>query len=153
MSHAHSTRVPRFGAESQFDHLLELIGDLIEVIEEENHLLASGIPASMTATTAAKTRLAEEIDTLIAEAADRLVADQADPERRLVLVGRISAAERAVAENVTRLSAAIQATRRRVGAVMAAIREQVATETHCYAGDGRLPVGYGRIATSRGRCV
>lgn len=133
------------------EHMLDLVQQLIDVIGEENRLLARGIPASMTTLTATKTRLAVQLDRCMAGGDARSWAAEADPEQRLLLFDRISRAEQAVSENVTRLGAAIEATRRRVRAVMAALRGQMAEDSLCYGGNGRVPVTIHPGALSRGR--
>lgn len=147
--HAHRDAPTR--PDPTLDHIFCLVADLIDVIEDENRLLARGIPASMTDTAQSKTRLALELDRVLADAVTCRKIAAADLEQRAVLVERIGHVESAISENVTRLAAAIQATRRRIGAVLGAIREQVAAESHVYTGCGRLPSHVPHGSMSRGR--
>jgi hypothetical protein len=127
------------------ERMLELLRDLIEVLETENALLAGNLPASVTRTTAAKTELAVELGRIVEDPECRRRAAALPGDQRRMLLHQIERAQSASTENLTRLAAAIEATRRRVAAVMAAIREQVATRAPCYGGNGqiagRVPLG------------
>jgi hypothetical protein len=116
--------------------MLELIDALIEVVGEENRGLARGIPASIAQFVGQKSRLADEFEALVADAKLRmLVVGGTEHELRTRLVERSSVLRRAMDENLERLNAAIDATRRRVDSVMRALREQV-SEHGIYRANG-----------------
>ncbi len=118
--------------------MIELIRNLTEVLEAENALLARNLPASVAATAAAKAELAGELGRLVDDPDLGRRAAALTGEKRLLLLHQIERAQSASTENLTRLAAAIEATRRRVAAVMAAIREQVSTRGPVYGGNGRI---------------
>lgn len=120
--------------------MLELIDALIEVVGEENRGLARGIPASIAQFVAQKSRLADEFETLVADAKLRkLVVGGIEHELRSRLVERSSVLRQAMDENLERLNAAIEATRRRVDSVMRALREQM-NEHGIYRANGHTQV-------------
>lgn len=104
--------------------LLDTIAELTRIIAEENRSLAQGFPAGLSATSERKTELAAEYAELWAElGADGvgLLAD--DPDFAHVLMDAVSRLRHTTRENLARLEAAVTASRRRVEAVLDALRQ------------------------------
>lgn len=120
------------------DDLMTLIDELNTVVDEENRVLARGLPASLSRFTARKNELAEEFERWVAVIAGRPISlwkvDSARRERFLAAVARL---HKDMDENVERLRAAIDASRRRIDAVMRAIRSEFRTASS-YGADGRI---------------
>jgi phosphoenolpyruvate-protein kinase (PTS system EI component) len=122
-------RMPQFPptgtAAADVENLLELIAELQQVMLAENDFLRRGLPAALSDLNVVKDRLSEryatESQALLAAHTDVIVADPA-------LCGQlIDAGHRLrelTLENMQRLNAAMAATRARIDAVMAAIRQQ-----------------------------
>ncbi len=119
--------------------IIELVERLIAVVDAENRDLAGGLPASVAAAAVDKSRLADELRRRIGTEFRRDVVVRTAPEVRSRLIERAGLLERLTQENMVRLEAAIVATRRRVDAVMRAIREQMSRDAHAYGANGRLP--------------
>lgn len=118
--------------------LIELIDALIEVVHEENIALAMGLPASQSRHTAMKSRLAEHFELWVGEvSARRVKLTTPDAALQARFAGRIECLRQSMDENVLRLRAAIEASQRRIDAVMAAIREQM-SDVSPYGASGRI---------------
>ncbi|MCR6632562.1 MAG: hypothetical protein NVV74_22345 [Magnetospirillum sp.] len=121
--------------------LMSVVTDLTEVIEEENALMAEGMPAAVTATIDRKLELSDAYEDLYAELVenrrDCLTADPAFANRLMEAVLHL---REVTTENMARLEAAMQASRRRVEAVMAAMRSTIA-EDGPYSAKGEVPIG------------
>lgn len=103
--------------------LLAVMEDLLLVLRLENDQLRTGLPASVTLQTARKTEL-----TATYFALRHLVLSQVGTSPELGklhnrLLSTAAELDLALRENLQRLNTAINATRRRVSAVMAAIRD------------------------------
>ena len=120
------------------DDLMKLIDELNTVVDEENRVLARGLPASLSRFTARKNELATEFEKWVAAIASGRISlwnvDSAKRERFLAAVARL---HKDMDENVERLRAAIDASRRRIDAVMQAIRNEFRTASP-YRADGRI---------------
>jgi hypothetical protein len=122
----------------RIEHLIELIKELTTVVLEENLWLAQGLPASRSKQIARKTELAGLFEKWVAEVAARKSNIQTRDEKlRKEFVGRMNLLKAAMDENIVRLRAAIEASRRRIDTVMSAIREQMAGSSP-YTSSGRL---------------
>ncbi|MDR3374050.1 MAG: flagellar protein FlgN [Ancalomicrobiaceae bacterium] len=121
------------------ERLLALSSQLADVVEEENRLLAMGFPSSLAATTEDKLRLARAIEQVMADPTVRLRTAAASEGERGLLAARIRRIQVAVAENSCRLAGALEATRRRIAAVMSAVKDRVSTEALAYGSNGRRP--------------
>lgn len=122
------------------EQLLLVVNDLIEVIEEENAIMAEGLPASLVTTIERKLDLSEVYEDLCADAAEYcpdLLSN--DPDFADALVEAVTRLREVTTENLARLEAAMEASRRRVEAVMDAMRESV-RENAPYTADGEIPV-------------
>jgi flagellar biosynthesis/type III secretory pathway chaperone len=128
--------------------MIALIDDLIAIIEAENCELGTGVPASLSSAIERKASLASQLEQWVdAVRNEVLVLGWAAPHLRKHLERQAAILDQAVNENMTRLRAAIDATRGRVDAVMRAIREQGEGEGP-YRANGRAH-GNSNIASIR----
>ena len=129
------------------ERAIVLIDELIAVIREENGILALGMPSSLAGPADRKNRLADELARLTDQAlAQGIVRHrQAEPLRRQ-LDARRHALRADMVENGERLRAAMDASRRRIEAVMRAVRTEAAAASP-YGANGRIR---GPSATSVG---
>lgn len=105
--------------------LLEVVTELALVMDEENRLLAEGLPAGVVGTVARKTELTADYTGLWeAVRADVARVLAADPDFSETLVQAVGDLREIAAENVTRLEAAMVASRRRVEAALSALRDE-----------------------------
>jgi hypothetical protein len=120
--------------------LIALIDDLIAVVTEENVELSKGLPASRLKQVDEKNRLAavfeQRVAACVTQAASLNVKDRMLREQ---LMGKIGDLRTAMDENLLRLRAAIEASNRRIEAVMQAIREQIASVSPYGAAGRRTP--------------
>lgn len=117
--------------------LVNLIDDLVALIGEENRELETGVPGAASSATALKARLGNELEAWVGQVrAGEIDLGIASPHLRLKLTQRAEVLDQAMQENMVRLRAGIDATRRRVDAIMRAIREQAVTK-HGYDATGR----------------
>ena len=122
----------------RIENLIELIDALIDVVTEENIALAMGLPASQSRHTQRKLELADLFEMWVKEVAMKnlLLHTPDRPLQRKVLT-RIDDLRGAMDENMTRLRAAIEASQRRIDAVMSAIRAQI-SDNSPYGASGRI---------------
>ena len=104
----------------RFAELDRLIDQLISVIDDENALLATGMPASLAATTGTKSNLAGSIEEHLRALG---ATGPVSPEERAYLDERVGLVQSKARDNLSRLAGAIGASRRRIAAVVAAVRE------------------------------
>ncbi len=127
----------RPASEDEVRTLIALIDELIVVVCEENMELAKGLPASRSRQLDDKNRLAGLFEQRVAECARHTASlDVRDRVLREQLMAHISDLRSAMDENLVRLRAAIEASNRRIEAVMQAIREQIAHASP-YGASGR----------------
>jgi hypothetical protein len=131
----------------RIEDLIELIDALIDVVTEENIALAMGLPASQSRHTERKLQLADLFEIWVKDVAmkNRLLHT---PNRQLQqrVLARIEDLRASMDENMTRLRAAIEASQRRIDAVMSAIRAQI-SDNSPYSAGGRVnghAASYGR---------
>lgn len=123
---------------SDIADLAELIECLIDVVTEENIALAMGLPASQSRHTARKLELAEMFERWVKDIALKgVLLGTPDRSLQVNVLERVEQLRVTMDENLTRLRAAIEASQRRIDAVMAAIREQVADNAP-YGSNGRV---------------
>jgi hypothetical protein len=123
---------------SRIEDLVELIDALIDVVVEENVALAMGLPASQSRLTARKLVLAEQFEKWVVEVSmRRLLLHTQDRALQAKVLQRIESLRCSMDENMVRLRAAIEASQRRIDAVMAAIREQI-SDNSPYNARGRV---------------
>lgn len=119
--------------------LLGLVDELIAVIEEENRLMAAGIPASTSHLVERKRELAGEFSHWIAGLRSREIdVVHADGALRRRLIESNEVLRLHMNDNVDSLRASISATRRRIDAIMRAIREQSAPPPSRYGANGKV---------------
>ena len=120
--------------------LLETVTELAEIIAEENRSLALGFPASLATTSERKTELAAEYAELWADLGpDGATLLVRDPDFGRTLMEAVSQLRQASQENLVRLEAAISASRRRVEAVLEALRQDSRTGG-AYGAKGDIPL-------------
>ncbi len=134
-----------FAANAHIAELDALIDELMAVINDENALLASGMPASLAATTGRKSNLASSIEMTLKTigAAGPLAEDE-----RAYLDQRVLLVQRLAQENLSRLAGAIGASRRRIAAVVAAVRDEGMASGPVYGRSGSRPSGGSASKTS-----
>lgn len=116
-----------------------LIDELIAVIDDENALLASGMPASLAATTGRKSNLASSIEASLKAIGS---TGPVTEDERAYLDHRVGLVQRLAQENLSRLAGAIGASRRRIAAVVAAVRDEGMATAPAYGRTGsRAPGG------------
>lgn len=105
--------------------LMAVMHELTALLREENDLLRRGMPAQAAARTNRKVDLSNSYTELMMLARYRYLADiKADPGLREPLLAISHELDGLSRENLTRLEAAMQATRRRIESVMKAIKVQ-----------------------------
>ncbi len=105
--------------------LLAVVRELCMVMREENEQLAHRVPAGLTVVIDRKITLSDEYQRLwhsVLGAGPEMLAER--PEIVRDLVASVGDLRRLTAENMRRLEGAADASRRRIEAVMEAIREQ-----------------------------
>lgn len=118
--------------------VIGVVDELIVLIEDENRNLARGLPASLSGSAERKNALATGLEVWVAHVErHRVCAAVADAALRERLVERVGVLRVAMDENIARLKQAIAASRRRVDAIMRAIRDEVATRA-TYGDTGRM---------------
>jgi hypothetical protein len=122
----------------RIEDLIELIDVMIDVIAEENVALAIGLPASQSRFTEQKLQLADQFERWVKDVSlHRTLIQGSDRDLQEKVFERIGALRASMDENMVRLRAAIEASQRRIDAVMAAIREQI-SDNSPYASNGRV---------------
>lgn len=107
--------------------VIAVIDELAALIEQENQILARGIPASLAGSVVRKNQLADMFEDKVKEVIEQqLFLRMTDDTLRRHSMARVKSLRVAMTENTDRLRAAIEATRRRVDSVMRAIRAEVA---------------------------
>lgn len=117
----------------RFAELDQLIDQLISVIDDENALLATGMPASLAVTTGTKSNLAGIIEEQLRALG---AAGPISPDERAYLDERVGLVQRKARDNLSRLAGAIGASRRRIAAVVAAVRETGTAAAPAYGRTG-----------------
>ncbi len=132
-----SSLEPAAGNKAAVSDFVGVMGKLRAVIEEENDFLSRGMPATLLDTTRSKGALSDELGArgaeLVTGAGGEILSDPALHEQLI----KASAELRALtAENRQLLDKALAASRRRIDAVMAAVR---AAESEDRSDDDRSP--------------
>jgi hypothetical protein len=110
---------------ARIEQLITLIDELIEVVIEENEWLAQGLPASRSKQIMRKIELADVLKKWTDEIKSaQLIIQTSDEKLRTKFKDRMDLLKAEMDENIVRLKGAIEASRRRIEAVMRAIREQ-----------------------------
>lgn len=120
-----ATPAPDRDADAAIDRILVVIDSLLELIEAENLELSGGMPAPLASTVAAKTRLSGELSAWVEAIKSGRVDLAGAPEaKRLWLAQRSQQLSSDMQDNMARILAAMEASKRRINAVMRAAREQ-----------------------------
>lgn len=106
--------------------LVALVDEFIVVVREENAMLAHGLPASLSSVAKRKAELAEAFDAWVKAATTRAfrLETASEPVRKL-FPERLAFFQKTMNENIAHLEAAMEASRRRIDAVMTAIRDEM----------------------------
>ncbi|MDR3476230.1 MAG: hypothetical protein P4M09_31685 [Devosia sp.] len=125
-------------ADQQVGEILGVLNALIALIEAENLELARGMPASLASTLAEKTRLSASLEGWVSaiKTGSITLAPASDGLRR-ELVERSTLLTEVMKVNTTRILAAMEATQRRISAIMRAVREQGSTQ-QAYGANGTV---------------
>ena len=122
--------------EAVVSEFVGVMGKLRAVIEEENAILNSGLPATLLLTTERKGVLSQEYDVLggelVGRARGQILSDPALQEKLLTATAQLCALSE---ENRDLLDRALAASRRRIDAVMDAVR---ASESDGHGDDGSV---------------
>ena len=117
--------------------LISLIEDFIIVVREENAMLGRGMPASVSSVTVRKVELADALDRWGAAARQgEFRIEMATGAVRELFTERLTLFQQLMNENMTQLEAAIEASRRRIDAVMDAIRQEM-SDGSSYGANGQ----------------
>ena len=117
--------------------LAALMEEFIDIVLEENEMLARGLPASLSSVSARKNELAQAFEVWVQAAASREFRLDAAPESvRKQFLERLATFQKAMSENILRLEAAMTASRLRIDAVMSAIRQEM-VEVSPYGANGK----------------
>ena len=123
---------------TNIENLIALVDEMILIIAEENSALAKGLPASRSKLLGRKIELAALFEQWVADVSSKKVIISAkDHPQRSTFVERIQLLQVVMDENIIKLRAAIEASQRRIDAVMSAIRERISASAP-YAANGRL---------------
>jgi hypothetical protein len=105
------------------ENFVGVMGKLKAIIENENEFLERGLPATLLATTKRKSVLSREYGALSNELLDTSVDELlADPGLQVKLVAAGAELQAMTTENRALLERAVSASRRRIDAVMDAVR-------------------------------
>jgi hypothetical protein len=133
--------------------LAVLMDEFIDVVLEENELLARGLPASLSSVSARKNELAQAFESWVRAAETREFHLETAPERvRKQFLVRLEMFQKAMNENILRLEAAMTASRLRIDAVMSAIRQEM-VEISPYGANGKVRGVATRTATRPGSYI
>ena len=123
---AGNTPTPR-----KIDVMLALLDDLHLVIDEENRVLAAGLPASLAKTVTRKTALADQLDGwLAAMRRGELEEDGTEPGELATLIARLQKLRTLMGENAVAIKRSMDASRRRIDAIMRALRHEPRVARH-----------------------
>lgn len=136
--------------ESAAQKLLMLIEQFIAVVTQENAMLARGLPASLSSVAEQKAILADAFEAWVqATQARQFRLDGLSKQTRDRVLGCLDAFQKAMAENMARLEAAMEASRRRIDAVMSAIRAGM-TDAQPYGANGKKSLTGAHTASHSG---
>lgn len=127
--------------------LIDVMTGLTDLLRTENRLLARGMPAALAEMTDRKVALSEDYEALMGEVRQRWAREMAEnPELRHTLLRIGRELDSLTRENLRRLEAAMDASRRRIDAVMDAVLAEN-RRSGTYSREG-APVG-GRLVAYR----
>lgn len=130
--------------------LLALMDEFITLVVEENAMLSRGLPAAMSLVAVRKGELACEFEMWVKAANARAIRlETASEPVRQQFIERLAVFQQVMNENVARLEAAIEASKRRIDAVMSAIRQEM-TDVSPYRANGKAEAVSNRKSTHSG---
>lgn len=119
------------------EELVALIDEFIAVVREENAMLARGLPASLSVVAKRKAELAAAFEVWVNAATARTFRiDMATGPVGKRFLDRLALFQETMNDNIAHLEAAMEASRRRIDAVMAAIREEM-VDASPYGANGK----------------
>lgn len=127
--------------------MMEVMAELVAVMTEENRMLAAGFPAGLTELSERKLELTDEYADLWEQMSASAANLRQDPDFVHEVIEAVSELRRVAGENMARLEAATAASRRRVEAVLDAMRTESA-EARPYDAKGSIPLA-ARLPASR----
>ena len=111
--------------QKKVQQMIALLDELHDVITAENRMLSSGLPASLSQTVRRKTELASGLDASLAQMrAGELEREGIDPAELAELIGKLQSLRSLMGENTLRIKQSMDATRRRIDAIMRALRDE-----------------------------
>jgi hypothetical protein len=127
----------REAADAAAEAVIALIDEFITVVREENAMLARGLPASLSSAAQRKMELAEAFEVWVNAATARAFRiDNASAPLRKRFLERLAFFQETMNANIAHLEAAMEASRRRIDAVMAAIRSEM-VDASPYGANGK----------------
>lgn len=150
------THMAQTSTEVLLDHgiaitqLLQLMDNFTALVKEENAQLARGLPSSPQSIVARKNEMADMLEVWARAATSRkfnLALVNGHLQARFV--SQLSLFQAAMNENVCRIEAAIEASSKRIDAVMMAVREQM-KPVRPYGPDGQLHHHRSECSVGRG---
>ncbi len=145
--------VPTAEGDAAARQLVALVDEFIAVVREENVMLARGLPASLSSVAKRKAELADAFDVWVKAAVSRSfrLETASEPIRKL-FPERLAFFQKTMHENIAHLEAAMEASRRRIDAVMTAIRQEM-VEASPYGANGKTYQVANKTAIRSGLCV
>lgn len=118
--------------------IIVLLDELLVVIAEENDRLATGLPASLAQSVTRKTQLSTTFEGyLLTMKRGELNVLSASSGVRATLIARLQALRPLMDDNTQLIRASMRATRRRIDAIMDALRQERAP-ARGYGADSRV---------------
>jgi len=118
--------------------IVALLDEMLVVIAEENGRLADGLPASLAQSVARKTQLSVDFENFLsAMRRGDLDVHAASPSMLATLIARLTTLKPLMDDNTRRIRASMLATRRRIDAIMQALRGE-RTPARGYGADSRI---------------
>lgn len=114
--------------------VMSVLDELLVLIDAENIRLRSGLPASLAQQVVRKTQLADDLEMWLSRMRRGELVFRGNHDLNL-LIERLRTLQELMGENTDLIRRAMQATRRRISAIMEALRKEATT-----------PAGYCRTA-------
>lgn len=112
-------------AERTVRRIIDLLDEMLKVIAGENERLKTGLPASLAQSLERKTQLSAEFEAfLLAMHRGEFDVRAATPHSFSEMIERLNAIRPLLDENTSLIRASMRASRRRIDAIMTALRQQ-----------------------------
>lgn len=126
------------GEDRKVTEIITLLDEMLVVIGEENGRLASGLPASLAQSVGRKTQLSADFEQFLgAMRRGEIDVHAASPDLLATLIARLKTLRPLMDDNTRLIRAAMLATRRRIDAIMQALRSEPAPVSG-YGADSRI---------------